>query len=119
MQLVTRYLATNQSVVVTDGFAGNVEYRKVYQKNIKVSKGIDNVITFEIKNSDHKPVSILNTYIPYVEVFTEDKVMLKRYTGTIKETSTPNYKGQFTINIADGDTLNVDGQYMSYVVYLN
>ena len=119
MQLVTRYLATNQSVVVTDGFAGNVEYRKVYQKNIKVSKGIDNVITFEIKNSDHKPVSILNTYTPYVEVFTEDKVMLKRYTGTIKETSTPNYKGQFTINIADGDTLNVDGQYMSYVVYLN
>ena len=54
MQLVTRYLATNQSVVVTDGFAGNVEYRKVYQKNIKVSKGIDNVITFEIKNSDKK-----------------------------------------------------------------
>ena len=119
MQLVTRYLATNQSVVVTDGFAGNVEYRKVYQKNIKVSKGIDNVITFEIKNSDHKPVSILNTYTPYVEVFTEDKVMLKRYTGTIKETSTPNYKGQFTINITDADTLNIDGQYMSYVVYLN
>ena len=87
MQLVTRYLATNQSVVVTDGFAGNVEYRKVYQKNIKVSKGIDNVITFEIKNSDHKPVSILNTYTPYVEVFTEDKVMLKRYIGTIKAVS--------------------------------
>ena len=118
MQLVTRYLATNQSVVVLDGFAGNVEYRKVYQKNIKVSKGIDNVITFTIKNSDHKPVSILNTYTPYVEVFTEDKVMLKRYMGTIKETSTPNYKGQFTINIADGDTLNINGQYMSYVVYL-
>ena len=118
MQLVTRYLATNQSVVVTDGFTGNVEYRKVYQNNIKVTKGIDNVIAFTIKNSDHKPVSILNTYTPYVEVFTEDKVMLKRYTGTIKETSTPNYKGQFTINITDSDTLNVDGQYMSYVVYL-
>ena len=119
MQLVSRYLATNHSVVVTDGFAGNVEYRKVYQRNIKIAKGIDNVITFEIKNSDHKPVSILNTYTPYVEVFTEDDVLLKRYIGTIKETSTPSYKGQFTINISDADTLNIDGQYLSYVVYLN
>ena len=119
MQLVSRYLATNHSVVVTDGFAGNVEYRKVYQRNIKIAKGIDNVITFEIKNSDHKPVSILNTYTPYVEVFTEDDVLLKRYIGTIKETSTPSYKGQFTINISDADTLNIDGLYLSYVVYLN
>ena len=84
-------------MVVSDGFAGNVEYRKVYQRNIKIAKGIDNVITFEIKNSDHKPVSILNTYTPYVEVFTEDDILLKRYIGTIKETSTPSYKGQFTI----------------------
>ena len=71
MQLVSRYLATNHSVVVSDGFAGKTEYRKVYQRNIKIAKGIDNVITFEIKNSDHKPLSILNTYTPYVEVFTE------------------------------------------------
>jgi hypothetical protein len=119
MQLVSRYLAVNKSVVVLDGFSGNVEYSKLYQRNIKVTKGIDNVISFEIKNGDHKPVSILNTYTPYVEVFTEDKVLLKRYTGTIKETSTPLYKGQFTINISDNDTLNLDGQYMSYVVYLN
>ena len=93
MQLVSRYLATNHSVVVSDGFAEKTEYRKVYQRNIKIAKGIDNVITFEIKNSDHKPLSILNTYTPYVEVFTEDDVLLKRYTGTIKETSTPSYKG--------------------------
>ena len=110
MQLVSRYLATNHSVVVTDGFAGNVEYKKVYQRNIKVAKGIDNVITFEVKNSDHKPLSILNTYTPYVEVFTEDNVLLKRYTGTIKETSTPNYKGMFTINITDNDTLNFENE---------
>tara|TARA_Y100000022_G_scaffold91041_1_gene78538 strand:- start:6424 stop:7191 length:768 start_codon:yes stop_codon:yes gene_type:complete len=119
MQLVSRYLATNHSVVVSDGFTGKTEYRKVYQRNIKITKGIDNVITFEIKNSDHKPLSILNTYTPYVEVFTEDDVLLKRYIGTIKETSTPSYKGQFTINITDADTLNIDGQYLSYVVYLN
>lgn len=119
MQLVSRYLVQNHSVVVLDDFVGKpVEYRKVYQKNIKVAKGIDNVITFEVKNSDQKPVSILNTYTPYVEVFTENNVLLKKYLGTIKETATPNYKGQFTINIADGDTVNIDSQYLSYTVYL-
>ena len=119
MQLVSRYLVSNKTVVVLDDFVGKpVEYRKLYQRNITVARGIDNTITFEVKNSDHKPVSILNTYTPYVEVFTEDDVLLKKYIGTIKETSTPLYKGQFTITISDGDTLNIDGQYLKYTVYL-
>ena len=118
MQLVPRYLVSNDTVVVSDDFSANKEYNKVYQRNLKITKGIDNVITFEVKNSDQKPVSILNTYTPYVEIYTEDNVLLKKYIGTIKETSTPLYKGQFTINIADGDTLGIDGQYLSYTVYL-
>ena len=99
MQLVSRYLVSNKSVVVIDDTGNLTEYRKVYQRNIKIAKGIDNVITFEIKNHEQKPVSILNTYTPYVEVFTEDNVLLKRYVGTIKETSTPNFKGHFTITL--------------------
>ena len=118
MQLVSRYLLSNNTVVVTDDTGNLTEYRKVYQRNIKIAKGIDNVITFEIKNHDQKPVSILNTYTPYVEVFTEDNVLLKKYVGTIKETTTPSFKGQFTINITDGDTINLDAQYLSYTVYL-
>tara|TARA_A100001388_G_scaffold261354_1_gene230165 strand:- start:5380 stop:6063 length:684 start_codon:yes stop_codon:yes gene_type:complete len=90
----------------------------VYQRNIKIAKGIDNVIRFVIKNHDQKPLSILNTYTPYVEVFTEDNIMLKKYIGTIKETSTPSYKGQFEINITSSDTLNLNAQYLTYTVYL-
>ncbi len=118
MQLVPRYLVSNETIVVSDDFSANKEYNKVYQRNIKITKGIDNTITFEVKNSDQKPISILNTYTPYVELFTEDHVLLKKFIGTIKETSTPSFKGQFTITIADGDTLDIDAQYLSYVVYL-
>ena len=119
MQLVSRYLLSNHTVIVSDDTANLTEYRKVYQRNIKIAKGIDNVITFEIKNHDQKPVSILNKYTPYVEVFTEDNILLKKYVGTIKETTTPSFKGQFTINITDGDTINLDAQYLSYTVYLS
>ena len=119
MQLVPRYLVTNRTVVVSDDTGNITEYNKVYQRNIKIAKGIDNIIRFEIKNHDHKPVSILNTYTPYVEVFTEDNILLKKYIGTIKETSTPSFKGQFEINVTSSDTLNLDGQYLSYTVYLS
>lgn len=118
MQLVSRYLLSNHTVVVSDDTANLTEFNKVYQRNIKITKGIDNVITFEIKNHDQKPVSILNKFTPYVEVFTEDNILLKRYIGTIKETTTPSFKGQFTVNITDSDTLNIDAQYLSYTVYL-
>ena len=114
MQLVPRYLVTNRTVVVSDDTGNQTEYNKVYQRNIKIAKGIDNVIRFVIKNHDQKPLSILNTYTPYVEVFTEDNIMLKKYIGTIKETSTPSYKGQFEINITSSDTLNLDAQYLTY-----
>ena len=100
MQQVSRYLLSNHTVVVLDDTGNLTEYSKVYQRNLKIAKGIDNVITFEVKNHDQKPVSILNTYTPYVEVFTEDNVLLKKYIGTIKETTTPSYKGQFTITIS-------------------
>ena len=118
MQLLSRYLVSNKTDVVLDGSGNLTEYRKVYQRKLKIAKGIDNIITFEVKNHDQKPVSILNVYTPYVEVFTEDNVLLKRYVGTIKETTTPSFKGQFTINITDGDTLNIDAQFLSYTVYL-
>jgi len=118
MQQVSRYLLTNHTVVVLDDSGNLTEYRKVYQRNLKIAKGIDNIITFEVKNHDQKPVSILNTYTPYVEIFTEDNVLLKKYIGTIKETTTPSFKGQFTITITDSDMLNLDAQYLSYSVYL-
>ena len=119
MQHTSRYLATNKTVLVLDEWAGTLtEYRKVYERQLKVIKGIDNVLTFEIKNADQKPVSILNTYTCMFKAFDENNTEVLSKVGTVKETTTPNYKGQFTVNITSNDTLNLDGQYLSYFVYL-
>jgi len=119
MQLTSRYLATNKTVLVLDDWAGTLtEYRKVYNRQLKIIKGIDNVLTFEIKNQDQKPISILNTYTAHFQAFDESNTLVLEKIGTIKETTTPNYKGQFTITVSDNDTLNLDGQYLTYFVYL-
>ena len=36
MQLVPRYLVSNDTVVVSDDFSANKEYNKVYQRNLKI-----------------------------------------------------------------------------------
>lgn len=118
MQLTYRYLATNKSVLIADLTNNITEYRPVYQRNMTVYRGIDNVLTFEIKNPDQKPVSILNTYTPKFVMFDENNTMIVERDGTIKETSTPNFKGQFTVTVADNDLLSVKEQYCSYNVYL-
>lgn len=119
MQLTSRYLATNKTVLVLDEWTGTLtEYRKVYNRQLKIIKGIDNVLTFEIKNNNQKPVSILNTYTAKFQAFDQENTLVLSKTGTIKETATPNYKGQFTVNITDNDTLNLDGQYLTYFVHL-
>ena len=82
MQKNFTYLLKNKIIIVAD-IAGLVtEYRPVYQKSIKVSKGIDNVLEFEVKNHDQKPVSLLN-YTPKFVAYDENKVMVLEKDGTV------------------------------------
>jgi len=119
MQLTPRYLVKNKTIIVADLATGNItEYKPVYAKNLKVYRGIDNVLTFEIKNNDQKPISILNTYTPKLIAYDETKTKVLEKLGTVIETSTPNYKGQFTVNVSANDTLNLKDQFLSYAIYL-
>lgn len=118
MQLTPRYLVKNKTVVVLDEAAHRTEYRKLYERTLNIVRGIDNLLTFEIKNADQKPVSILNTYTCKFEAFDENNTQVLDKLGTIIETTTPSYKGQFTVEITENDLNNIDGQLMTYVVYL-
>ena len=118
MQLTYRYLATNKSVLIADLTNNITEYRPVYARNMTVYRGIDNVLTFEIKNPDQKPVSILNTYKPYFVMFDENNTQIISREGTIKETSTPSFKGQFTVTVTENDLLSLKSQLASYNVYM-
>jgi len=82
MQKNFTYLLKNKIIIVAD-IAGLVtEYRPVYQKSIKVSKGIDNVLEFEVKNHDQKPISLLN-YTPKFVAYDENKVMVLEKDGAV------------------------------------
>lgn len=86
MQRTSTYLAKNKVVVVADLAGFITEYRPVYQKNLQVYRGIDNLLYFEVKNHDQKPVSLAG-YTPRVVVFDENNVMILERDGTVLDDS--------------------------------
>ena len=118
MQLSYRYLVNQKATLIADLANATTEYRPVYQRNLNVYRGIDNTLTFEIKNQDQNPVSILNVYTPKFMAFDSTGTLILEKTGTITETTTPSKVGQFTVNITANDLLNVDSQFLSYNVHL-
>jgi len=59
MQKISFYLLPNRIKVTTDVAGFNTELRQVYQRKIKIYKGIDNTIEFEVRNSDNRKDSVV------------------------------------------------------------
>ena len=59
MQKIQFYLVPNRITVTTDLVGYNTEYRQVYQRKIKLHKGIDNTLEFEVKNSDQRRENVV------------------------------------------------------------
>jgi hypothetical protein len=82
MQFTSRYLANNKVTIIANLDGLITEYRPVYQRNIPVYRGINNVLHFEVKNHDQKPISLAG-YIPKIVVYDENKNMVIERNGTI------------------------------------
>lgn len=84
MQQTYRYLANNRVAILAnlDGFI--TEYRPVYQKQLNVYRGIDNLLHFEVKNHDQKPVSLAG-YTPKFMMFDENNNLVVEHNGTVTD----------------------------------
>ena len=113
MQLIPRYLVTNRINIVADVAGFITEYRPVYNRQIQLYKGVDNVIEFKVVNADQKAVDI-STYTPTVYAFDETKTLVVEKQGVVSST-----KGVFTVTITENDLLNIKQQYLGYNVLLH
>lgn len=79
MQLIPVYLYPNKLDVFTNSYEEvwkTERYRQVYQKNIKIHRGVDNRIDFQVKNSDQKPLSIVGSSLVFVLVDKEQNRLI-------------------------------------------
>ena len=58
MRKISSYLYSNRIELLADLAGFNVEYTNVYQRTVKIYKGVDNVLEFDIKNADQKRLDI-------------------------------------------------------------
>ena len=117
MQLTPRYLVNNKTTLIANDAGFITEYRTVYQRHIKVYRGIDNVLQFKILNHDQKPVDI-TTKTPKFVVFDANKQMIIERDATVTDDGSTTTRGNCKVTITENDLLNVPTQFLSYNLYL-
>ena len=117
MQLLPRYLVKNRIDIVADVAGFVTEYRPMYQRQVQVYKGIDNVIEFRLLNADQKPINTTN-YTPKFLAFDENKNLVIEHDGVLLDDGSSQTRGLFKVTITENDLLNIKQQFLSYTIYL-
>ena len=118
MQLIPRYLVNNRVTIVANDKGFITEYRPVYQRQLKVYKGIDNALQFRLVNADQKPINVAS-YTPKFVAFDEAGNQVIAHDGVVNQISDSSAsRGLFTVTITENDLLNIKKQYLRYNIYL-
>jgi len=120
MQLIPRYLVKNRTTIIANEAGFIVEYKPVYTRQLKVYKGIDNVLEFKLLNADQKPLDV-DRYTVKFQAFDENNSLIIEHDGVnLQEGDSTGYtnKGLFKVTITENDLLNVKQQYLSYNIHL-
>jgi hypothetical protein len=117
MQKIQSYLYPNRVIVIADLAGFTTENTIVYAKDIKIYKGVDNVIQFDIQNADQKRLELITSPLVssiYVNVMDQNGIGLPNSPYAVTPSST--IKGIATITIPASDLVNIAHQSLKYSV---
>lgn len=111
MQKISSYLYPNKISIVADLALYPVRWNIVYQNRIKIYKGVDNVLTLDVKNADQKRIDIscMNLKMSVTDVH---GLFLSEY--DIDPSATI---GLATVNIPEDDLELLDPQFLNFTIY--
>lgn len=89
MQLISVYLYPNKIDVFTNTLAAwqPERYRRVYNRNLKIHRGVDNRIDLQVRNSDQKTQDITGSYLVFNLVNRESKELILQKDCVIQSAS--------------------------------
>jgi hypothetical protein len=109
MQLTPRYLVSNRITIVANLAGFVTEFRQVYSRQIKVYKGIDNVLEFRLLNADQRPVDTTG-YIPKFIAIDDDGLLAIEKDGVVLDDGSSNARGLFTVTLTEKELLRFEQQ---------
>jgi len=84
----------------------------MYQRDLKIQKGLKNKVQFQFKNSDQKLVSVTTGTYVFSMFDAINQRQLVQKTLTVLDNGTTATRGLTLLEISESDTLNLDdGQY--------
>lgn len=112
MQKISTYLYPNKVHIISSNEDSlPVEWRIVYQRPIKLYKGVHNKLTFDVKNADQKRIDISEKTIRFVLLDLKGQEI---YTSNIDPA---NSKGLATVVIPDIELENLTPQFLRFSLY--
>jgi hypothetical protein len=121
MQKISSYLYPNRIELLADLATFTVEYVNVYQRTIKIYKGINNVIEFDIKNADQKRIPLASYIVSNVSTI---KLNVMDASGNALPNSPYTINpvlekpGIAVVTIPSADLANLDSQFLKYSVII-
>jgi hypothetical protein len=115
MQTVSRYLLNNVVIIGVSGYHGRNPM--VYDRRLKLYKGVSNPLTFTFKNEDQKAQDITaKTYeFNLIDSETKKSVVTRNLT-ILDDGSTITTKGTASVTITEGDLLALDAKFYNYSI---
>ena len=115
MQTVSRYLINNLVIAYINGYHGRNS--KVYDRQLKLYRGVSNPVTFTFKNEDQKAQFVDSKTFEFNLIDTESKKsVLTRNLTILDDGSTTSTKGQASVTLTEGDLLDLDAKFYNFSV---
>lgn len=116
MQKISSYLYPNRVQLLADLAGFPVEFTNVYQRTVKIYKGIDNVIEFDIKNADQKRIDLSTLTNIRLNVMDSSGKGLPNSPYTVTPLDQTTLKGIAKVTVPSADLTSIDHQFLSYSV---
>ena len=88
-------------------------YRNVYNRNLKIYRGVDNRVDIQVRNSDQKAIAITGFTPVFSMVNSEENLILKKDAITVSEDT-----GRVYIVISEEDLWDIEPGFYRYSIHL-
>ena len=121
MQHLPIYLYDNSLDVILDLYPTTAGvYNIMYQRDLKIQKGIKNNIRVQFKNSDQKriPISNTGTYVFSMFDAVNNRMLLQKKLNVLDDGVTVGLRGLAELNLLESDTMDLEvSEYQFSVKY--
>lgn len=115
MQLISVYLYPNKVDAYTNAFSDwtDERYRRVYNRNLKIYRGVDNRIDFQVRNADEKAQAITGTVTVFSLSNKETGELILQKDCTVQS----NQTGKVYVTLPETEMRNIEPSQYSYCLH--